>query len=78
MAKIDKQDFVSLLEDICDVDHGTVDCDVSLNNSILFDSLATLGLIAVLDKKFGRSFSMDDLKKINTVGNLFDQVAAQS
>lgn len=74
---MNKKEFMLLLDEICDVDFGTVREGDHLNNTILFDSLAMLGLIAMLDKKFGFSVNMDEIGKIDTVGNLFNKIMSQ-
>ena len=66
-----------LIDEICDIDPGTISDNDALNNTTLFDSLAVLGLIAMLDKKFGLSFNMGDLSKYDTVGDLFNEIISQ-
>ncbi len=71
---MEKKEFLLLIDSICDVDPGTVCSNDSLRNDSLFDSLAMIGLLAMLDKKFGIDLNMDDLKNIDTVGDLFCKV----
>lgn len=72
-----EKEFMLLVDEACGVKPGTVTRDDSLSNSILFDSLSMLMLIAMLDEKFEVDFNMEELSTINTIGNLFDKVAAE-
>lgn len=72
---MEKKDFYLLIDDICDLDEGTIKGDESLEESGLFDSLALLGLIAMLDKKFDQKLSTDEILKLGTVDDLFSQVS---
>jgi acyl carrier protein len=72
-----EKEFIDLIDGVCGVMCGTVTRNDSLGNNILFDSVALLGLIAMLDKKFGVNFNMEELSKINTIGDLFNRVTKQ-
>jgi len=43
-----------------------------------WDSMTALGLIAMLDEKYGFSISGEELQKLNTIQDLFDQVSTKA
>lgn len=72
---MEKKDFYLSIDNICDLDEGTIKGDELLEDSDFFDSLAMLGLIAMLDKKFNLSMNTDKLRKIGSVNDLFAVVS---
>ena len=75
---MNKTDFMLFLDEICEVNPGTIKPEDSLKNTGLFDSIATSGLIIKLDKKFNVFLDPDELLKIDTVEALFDRVTRQT
>ena len=74
---MNKTEFMLLLDGICVLDPGTVKPENSLSDSGIFDSLAILELIAVLDKTFGVCLAIGELQKIDNVEALFNRVMEQ-
>ena len=72
---MEKKDFYLLIDDICDLNKGTITGEELLQNPNFFDSLGMLGLIAMLDKKFNVHLNTDDIRKIGTVNDLFANVS---
>jgi acyl carrier protein len=72
---MEKEEFYLLIDDICDLEEGTIKGDESLQISEFFGSLAMLGLMAMLDKKFNLNINTDDIRKIGTINNLFLKVS---
>ena len=72
---MDKKEFYSLIDEICELEQCTIKGNESLHDSGLMDSIAMLGLIAMLDRKFNVNLNTDELKQIGSIEHLFDYVS---
>jgi len=59
-----------LLEEMLDVEEGTLNEDMNLKDIPEWDSMATISFIALLDEKFGKSVSADDIKALKSVSDV--------
>ena len=65
-----KQEFLNLLEDLFEFDHGTLTETDQLDQIPEWNSLAALGFIALMDEHFNVIVAPKDLAACKTIGNL--------
>lgn len=61
---------LSLIEEILDVEEGSLTAETPLDSVEEWDSIARLSLIAMLDDEFGKSISSKELKALRTVADI--------
>ena len=66
------QEKIELIEDLLEVDEGSLTEDTLLKGLEEWDSIAALTLIAMLDEKFNRIVSGDEVKALTTVRDILD------
>ncbi|HGE72008.1 TPA: acyl carrier protein [Candidatus Poribacteria bacterium] len=71
------KDFIDKCCLALEVEPGTLNRDSSPDNVETWDSMGYLNLIAMIDKELGLSLSGDDLQKINTLGDLIDELKSR-
>lgn len=57
------------LEDIMELDEGTLSPQDRLDSYNEWDSLTALSLISLIDERFGKTVTGDDIKKLVTVAD---------
>jgi acyl carrier protein len=67
---MDQKQFVSLVEEILEVDPGSLGMDDSLEE-LDWDSLANISLIAEIDRRAGKSLNAERLAACETVRGLY-------
>jgi len=63
---------LALLEDMLELDEGTLDPAAELSTIDEWDSVAKLSLIVLMDDEFGKELKSDDIKKFVTVQDILD------
>lgn len=63
---------LALLEDMFDMDEGTLDAATELSDLDEWDSMAKLSLIVLMDDECGKELKSDDIKKFSTVQDILD------
>ncbi len=63
---------LELLEEMMELDGGTLKPETVLENLDEWDSLASLSLIVLLDEKFGKEIGGEDIKKLKTIQDILD------
>lgn len=66
------QEKVTLLEDMFEMDEGTLDPDTELNSILNWDSMMKLTLIVLMDEECGKTLKSDDIKKFRTIRDIMD------
>lgn len=66
------QEKIELIEELLEVDEGSLTEDTLLKGLEEWDSIAALTLIAMLDEKFNRIVSGDEVKALTTVRDILD------
>ena len=61
---------LEMLEEIMDLDEGTLSMDSVLNDYDEWDSLSKLSLIAIAKQKFNIIITADDIRKLETVNDI--------
>ena len=63
---------IELLEDLFEVDEGTLTPDTALDDLDEWDSMAALSLIVMIDEECGKRINGDDVKKFITIKDIMD------
>ena len=64
-----EKEKIELLEEIMDLDEGTLKIDDELANYEEWDSLTALTFISVMDERFGKTISGDDIVEFGKVSD---------
>jgi acyl carrier protein len=68
------QEKLGLLEEMMELDSGTLKDYTELANLEQWDSLAKLSLIALVDEKFGKSLTGEQIRAFKTVKDILDSM----
>lgn len=63
---------LALLEDMFDMDEGSLDPATELSELDEWDSMAKLSLIVLMDDECGKELKSDDIKKFSTIQDILD------
>lgn len=63
---------LELLEDMFEVDEGTLTADMELSEIENWDSMMKLTLIVLMDEECGKTLKTDDIKGFNTLRDIMD------
>ena len=66
------QEKMALLEDMFEVDEGTLAPEMELSEIDNWDSMMKLTLIVLMDEECGKTLKSDDIKKFNTIQDILD------
>lgn len=72
---MNREDFYRKMDEIFDLDPGTIRGQEKILEDGLLDSISILGLISMVDKNFKITLSSDEINTMGTVDNLFDKIA---
>lgn len=61
---------LAILEDVMELDEGTLSTEDILDNYDEWDSLAAISLIAIMDEKFHKILTGQDVKTFKTVSDV--------
>lgn len=67
-----KEQMISELEDILDVEEGTLEENTELASLDEWDSVAKLSLVIFMDEECGKKVSGDEVAKLKTVKDIMD------
>lgn len=62
------------LEELLDIEKGTLSEETELDQLSEWDSLAVITLIAMLDEKYGKSVTPKRIKEFKTVKDIIDEM----
>ncbi len=65
-------ELIEMLEEIMDVDEGTLEATTILDDLEEWDSLSALSLMAEAKKNYGKKLSSDEIKNFVTVQDIID------
>lgn len=65
-------ELLEMLEEIMDLDEGTLETTTVLEDIEEWDSLSALSLMAEAKKNFGKKLSADDINSFITVQDIID------
>lgn len=66
------EEKIAMLEEIMDVDEGSLTMDTLLNDLEEWDSLSKLSLIALAKQKFGLTIRTEVIEEFNTIRDVCD------
>lgn len=66
-----KEDFYLLIDEVCELDAGTIKGNESIQDSGLFDSLSKLGLISLADKYYNYVLEVSTINDLKTVDDFY-------
>ncbi len=69
-----EKELFEQLEDILELDPGTITLSDTFRDFDNWDSMANLSVIAMLDDSFGVHIASQDFKNLITVGDLVDEI----
>ncbi len=72
-----KQEFLRLLDEIVEVDPGTLEGNMHLEEIETWDSFATMGFIALVDEQFNLTLSPKEIIECETIDDLVDLLNGQ-
>jgi acyl carrier protein len=72
---IDRAAFLPLLADVFDIEADAISDEMALTTEN-WDSLAVLGVIALVDREFERTVSSDELKRCRSIADVLQVVDA--
>lgn len=70
------EEKIAMLEEIMDLDEGTLSVDDNLEDYEEWDSLSKLSLIAEVKKQFGKVLSTNNIRGFKTVRDICDYFEA--
>ena len=69
---MDAKKKISLLEDMFEMDEGTLKPETELNAIENWDSMSKLSLIVLMDDEFGKTLKSDEIKTFNTIQDIMN------
>lgn len=63
---------IELLEDMLELDPGSINASMDIMEVENWDSMAQLSLIVLIDEECGKRVTGDDIKNIKTVQDILD------
>ncbi len=70
--EMDDKKKLELLEDLLEVDEGTLSPQMELSELDEWDSMAALSLIVMIDDECGKRINGDDIRKLVTIKDIMD------
>ena len=67
---MDVKEKLALLEDMLDIDEGSLNAEMELDDVEGWDSMAKLSLIVLLDDEFGRAITADQVRDLQTIQDI--------
>ena len=61
-----------MLEDMLELDGGTLKPEMNLNDIPEYDSMAKLSLIVMMDDEFGKKLTGEQIREMKTVQDVID------
>lgn len=67
-----KEGKLALLEEMLDLEEGSLNENMELGDIDAWDSMAVISLIALADEHFGKSLTAVQIKKFKTIKDILD------
>lgn len=67
-----KEEKIAMLEDMLELESGTISAEMELSNIPEYDSMAKLSLIVMMDDEFGKKLTGEQIREFNTVQDILD------
>lgn len=66
------EEKITLLEDMLELDGGSLKPEMNLKDIAEYDSMAKLSLIVMMDEECGKKLTGEDIQSFNTVQDILD------
>ena len=67
-----QEEKIALLEDMLELDGGSLKPETVLSSIDEYDSMAKLSLIVLMDDEFGKKLTGEQIREFNTVQDILD------
>lgn len=74
---MDRNTFISRVEEVCELPPQTLNGSESLRESMLIDSLSLLGLVSMFDKSFKINLTINEIMSADSLDCLYNRVVAR-
>ena len=64
------EEKIAVLEDMMELENGTLTVETKLSTVDEFDSMAKLSLIVISDEEFGKKLTGEQLREFKTIGDI--------
>ena len=64
------EEKIAVLEDMLELENGTLIVETKLSTVDEFDSMAKLSLIVISDEEFGKKLTGEQLREFKTIGDI--------
>ena len=64
------EEKIAVLEDMLELENGTLTVETKLSTVDEFDSMAKLSLIVISDEEFGTKLTGEQLREFKTIGDI--------
>lgn len=65
-----QEEKIALLEDMLELNKGTLDVNTELSSIEEYDSMAKLSLIVLFDDEFGKKLTGEKIREFKTIGDI--------
>lgn len=65
-----QEEKIALLEDMLELDKGTLDVNTELSSIDEYDSMAKLSLIVLFDDEFGKKLTGEKIREFKIIGDI--------
>jgi len=72
-----EREKLALLEDLFELEEGTLTPDISLSDITEYDSMSRLSLIVMMEDEFGVKLDGAAIKAFQTVGDILDKMSSK-
>lgn len=67
-----QEEKIAMLEDVLELDNGTLQPETELSTVESYDSMAKLSIIVMMDDEFNKKLTGEKLLEFKTVGDILD------
>ena len=71
---MNEQEKLALLEDMLELDEGTLKPDTNLDDIEEYDSMSKLSLIVLMQDEFDVKLTSDEVKSFQTIGDILNRM----
>ena len=64
------EEKIAVLEDMLELENGTLTVETKLSTVDEFDSMAKLSLLVISDEEFGKKLTGEQLREFKTIGDI--------
>lgn len=71
-----EQEKIAMLEDMLELEAGSLSMDTQLSSIDEYDSMAKLSLIVLMDDEFGKKLTGEQIRQFKTIGDIISFINA--